>query len=217
MNSVDPVNTHVTASDGRVIGARAMRTRRRLLDATLKLLRERGALDLRVIDVTREVGSSPATFYQYFADVEEAILALAEEATNEVEEMRIYLAPDWNEAEGAVLAHQLVSAFMDYRDRNQTLLRVRDLKAAENDQRFRSLRQRSYAGLIADLIAKVHQGKAAGRIPGDTSSFTAACGVMAMLEQLGAFQAEIRGRSLSRDAMVGTIASVVLHTITGHD
>ena len=67
----------VTATDGRVIGRRAIQTRRRILDTTAALLREHGALDLKVTDVAREVGTSPATFYQYFADVEDAILALA--------------------------------------------------------------------------------------------------------------------------------------------
>ena len=38
-----------------------------------------------------------------------------------------------------------------------------------------------------------------------------------MLEQLGAFQTEIRRSSVTREAMVDTIAATVLHTITGHD
>ena len=64
----------VFAADGRVIGSRALVTRRKLLDATAKLLQEQGILDLRVVDISRDVGSSPATFYQYFNDVDEAIL-----------------------------------------------------------------------------------------------------------------------------------------------
>ena len=73
------------ASDGRIIGARAHRTRRSLLDATAELLEVRGAFGLRVVDITREVGMSPATFYQYFADVEAAILVLADEASDDIE------------------------------------------------------------------------------------------------------------------------------------
>ena len=48
--------------------------RRRLLDATAELLEDRGILDLKVVDVARRVGTSPATFYQYFQNVEEAVL-----------------------------------------------------------------------------------------------------------------------------------------------
>ena len=88
------------ASDGRVIGERAQRTRRRLLDATAELLDERGALGLRVVDITRAVGTSPATFYQYFSDVEEAILVLADEATDDIERVRPYLAESWDDNDG---------------------------------------------------------------------------------------------------------------------
>lgn len=61
----------IHAADGRVIGARAQATRRKLLDATAKLLTEQGILDLRVVDISREIGTSPATFYHYFNDVDE--------------------------------------------------------------------------------------------------------------------------------------------------
>lgn len=73
----------VFAADGRVIGSRALATRRKLLDATAKLLQEQGILDLRVVDISRHIGSSPATFYQYFNDVDEAILELSKEATED--------------------------------------------------------------------------------------------------------------------------------------
>src|SRR4051812_49537049 len=43
------------------------------------MLRSTGYRDLKVIDIAREAGTSPATFYQYFPDVEAAILVLAEQ------------------------------------------------------------------------------------------------------------------------------------------
>ena len=60
------------ALDGRPLGKRGAQTRRRLLDATATLLETHGIRDLRVVDIARAVGTSPATFYQYFRDVEEA-------------------------------------------------------------------------------------------------------------------------------------------------
>ena len=56
IDSSDVGTTDVVATDGRVIGRRAIQTRRRILDATAALLRQQGALDLKVIDVAREVG-----------------------------------------------------------------------------------------------------------------------------------------------------------------
>ena len=100
----------VFAADGRVIGSRALVTRRKLLDATAKLLQEQGILDLRVVDISRDVGSSPATFYQYFNDVDEAILELAKEATEDEKPLVSLLQPGWDKKTGLEQAHHFVDA-----------------------------------------------------------------------------------------------------------
>ena len=69
----------LVALDGRRLGRRAQATRRKLLDATAELLQTRRLLDLTVVEVARRVGTSPASFYQYFQNVDEAVLALAAE------------------------------------------------------------------------------------------------------------------------------------------
>src|SRR6476660_7714472 len=71
-------NEDLRAADGRVPGRRGLATRQRLLDCTADMLRVSTYRDVTVIDIAKEAGTSPATFYQYFADVETAILALAE-------------------------------------------------------------------------------------------------------------------------------------------
>jgi AraC-like DNA-binding protein len=58
------------AADGRVPGRRGLATRQRLLDHVAEMLAAGSYRDLRVVDVARSAGTSPATFYQYFADVE---------------------------------------------------------------------------------------------------------------------------------------------------
>ena len=65
---------------GRTLGPRALLTRERLLEATEELLGERSLRDLSVVEIARKVGTSPATFYQYFKDAQEATLRLAEQA-----------------------------------------------------------------------------------------------------------------------------------------
>ena len=164
------------ASDGRVIGARAHQTRRRLLDATAKLLEERGALGLRVVDITREVGTSPATFYQYFPDVEEAILVLADEATDDIEALQPYILTPWNDEDGVVHVQEFVAAFMEYWDQHRVILRVRDLRAEEGDERFWAARRRGYGAIIPELTAKIEMAQAAGRVSKELNSYAAASG-----------------------------------------
>src|SRR3982751_906797 len=86
MPDVTPIRPEVAddvegprAADGRVPGRRGRATRQRLLECTGEMLTSTSYRDVKVIDIAREAGTSPATFYQYFADVEAAILVLAEE------------------------------------------------------------------------------------------------------------------------------------------
>jgi AcrR family transcriptional regulator len=60
-------------SNRRPLGRRAEATRRRILEAITKLLETEGILELKVVPVARQVGTSPATFHQYVANVEEAV------------------------------------------------------------------------------------------------------------------------------------------------
>ena len=204
------------ASDGRVIGARAHRTRRRLLEATTELLEAQGALGLRVVDITRSVGTSPATFYQYFGDVEAAILVLADEATDDIELVRPFLATPWNDADGVRHAHDFVGAFMEYWHRHRVILRVRDLRAEEGDPRFWAIRNRGYAAVVPALTAKLEEAQAAGRVSSELNSYAAASAVMAMMERLFTYQSVFRRRGVSNDAIASTLGAILHETVTGH-
>lgn len=212
----ESVTDRALASDGRVIGARAHRTRRRLLDATAKLLEERGALGVRVVDITREVGTSPATFYQYFPDVEEAILVLADEATDDIEKLAPYIQAPWSDGDGVVPVQEFVGAFMEYWDQHRVILRVRDLRAEEGDERFWAVRRRGYAAIIPELTLKIEEAQASGRISKELNSYAAAAAAMAMLERLLTYRSVFRRRGVTKEAMAATLAAILYETVTGH-
>src|SRR5881398_197099 len=71
------------AVDGRVPGRRGLATRQRLLECTVELLASTPYRDLKVTDITRAAGTSPATLYQYFVDLEDVLLAVADHAFQE--------------------------------------------------------------------------------------------------------------------------------------
>ena len=57
-----PCDARLVDQSGRQLGTRALRTRARILEATVSILEEKSMRDLRVIDIARLIGSSPATF-----------------------------------------------------------------------------------------------------------------------------------------------------------
>src|SRR3954453_2077692 len=58
--------------------------RRRLFEAAATVFAQRGYAEATAEAISREAGMSKATFYEHFANKEEAILALFDEAATEV-------------------------------------------------------------------------------------------------------------------------------------
>jgi AcrR family transcriptional regulator len=131
------------------------------------MLRSTSYRDIKVIDIAREAGTSPATFYQYFADVEAAILVLAEEMAADGEELvRIVNEGSWQGRAGYDTALALADAFFDFWDRHRPVLRVVELTTNEGDRRFRTIRVRLLNAVTVEL-AKVTEGvQAEGKNPG---------------------------------------------------
>jgi AcrR family transcriptional regulator len=202
-----------TATDGRVIGERAQQTRRRILDTTASLLRENGALDLKVMDVAREVGTSPATFYQYFSDVEDAIYALSTEMIEKVHPIHVQMEADWNEA-GLDHARRLVSDYTDFWDANGAVLRIMLLRADERDERFRQVRRDYNAPFMTAMVAKVRTAQDAGRLTAIDAEATAGA-MLAALDRLPNYREGFEKRGTSREAMIETVAQLLYSSLTG--
>ena len=203
------------AIDGRALGSRGARTRRRLLDATAGLLETHGIRDLRVVDIARRVETSPATFYQYFRDVEDAVLALASEVGESTAPLLAVLAGPWD-ADGALdSARALVAGFLDFWDINRAVLRTRNLAAQEGDLRFRDVRNRALEPFTEALAAHVRAAQQAGRVAPELSPAAAGAALVALLERMAAFHRDLEPLGIDRAQLVETTARIICQTVAG--
>ena len=153
------------AADGRVPGRRGRATRQRLLECTRDMLTTTSYRDVKVIDIAREAGTSPATFYQYFADVEAAILVLAEEMAQQGQHLtEIITDGSWTGSGAFDTSLALVDAFLAFWDDHRPVLRVMDLATDEGDGRFQKIRVRLLND-ITNALADVTKAVAAGGRP----------------------------------------------------
>ncbi|MEX1218166.1 MAG: TetR family transcriptional regulator [Acidimicrobiales bacterium] len=201
------------ATDGRVIGQRAQLTRRRILDATAALLREHGALEVKVIDVARVIDASPATFYQYFSDVEDAILALATDLVRSVSSIQEQFDRDWSG--GLEHARTLVTDYLDFWDEHGPVLRVMLLRADEKDERFRQVRREYNAPFMAKMVSKVRAAQSAGRLAPEIDPEAAAGAMLAVMDRLPNYRQGFEKRGTTREAMIETVARLLYSSLTG--
>jgi AcrR family transcriptional regulator len=200
---------NTVALDGRSLGKRGAATRARLLDATAELLESNGLRDLRVVDIARAVGTSPATFYQYFRDVEEAVLALAEAVGEQAAPLIELLDSPWRGESGLESARQLVDGFLRYWDEHRAILRTRNLAAQEGDQRFRDVRNASLQLLTQGLSNQVEENQVEGLAP-----YAAAAALVAMMERMAAFHVDLEPYGVARTDVVETTARIVFQTVS---
>ena len=208
-------SAEIVAIDGRPLGRRAQLTRQRLLEATRDLLAEHGIRDLRVVDIARQVGTSPATFYQYFRDVEAAVLALTQEVGDELAPLVALLASPWDAENGLDDARALVAGFVDYWDRHRAVLRTRNLAAQEGDERFRDIRNHTLQEFMSSLTAKIDDARTAGRVVNEMSPVAASAALVALIERMAAFHRELELIGISRDDLVETTARIIHQTVVG--
>jgi AcrR family transcriptional regulator len=198
---------------GRPLGPRAVATRRRLLEATEALLDERRVREVSVVEIARRAGTSPATFYQYFKDVEEATLELAREAAAEVHEALEPLRGDWRGARGLDAARALVEAFVRRWDDHHAVLLFTNVAAEQGDRRFRKVRIQAMHPLIDALAAKVRETRE-GRTEG-VHPVAAAAALASILERLAAYHEELESLGVERAELVETVARMLHQTVTG--
>ncbi len=204
------------AQTGRKLGPRALRTRQRLLEATAELLRDRSVLDISVVEIARKVGTSPATFYHYFKDVEEAALFLAEQAAEEMPEVLGRLDGSWRGQKGLGTARELVHAFMDHWDAHHAVLLIRNLSADKGDRRFQRVRRMALEPLLDHLAEHIAEAQEAGRVSQEMHPYAASAALGSVLERLSAHQRELGNRGISREQVAETCARILFQVVTGH-
>ena len=221
VSEAEPVTGEVEeprAADGRVPGRRGLATRQKLLDCTRRLLDQGSYRDIKVVDIAREAATSPATFYQYFADVEAAIVSLAEEmAASGTEQLCGPVRRGrWTGAEAYDTADSIAGAFIEFWDGNWPLMRVLELTSEEGDQRFRAIRTKllnEFTRELADVIARRQAG--ARRAAPDVDPMATAGVLVSMLAHVAAHRYGFEFYGIRTAELRRSMAQIVFTTVTG--
>lgn len=210
-------DAELRAADGRVPGRRGMATRERMLDHTNRLLGTTAYRDLKVVDIAREAGVSPATFYQYFPDAESAVLALADRLIGEGGERLTlpFRRATWEGRAAYEACSDMAAAFLDFWNDHSALMAVIDLAALEGDQRFRDCRTHllsRFTLLATDVITEQQR---LGFAPAALNPMATAVVLVSMLAHVAAHQYGIAEAGVDTGALRDTMARLIYTGVTG--
>ncbi|MEV0528441.1 TetR family transcriptional regulator [Streptomyces sp. NPDC050439] len=206
----------VRTVDGRVAGRRGQATRQKLLDCLSEMLSSSPYRDVKVIDVARKAGTSPATFYQYFPDVEGAVLEIAEQMATEGAELTQLLdGRSWVGKAGWQTSQELVEGFLDFWRKNDAILRVVDLGAAEGDKRFYKIRMKILNSVNNSLTDTVKELQAKGKVDKDVNPAAMAGSLVAMLAAVASHQRGFQTWGVKQAELKPNLALLVHLGVTG--
>ncbi|MET8718428.1 TetR family transcriptional regulator [Streptomyces misionensis] len=202
--------------DGRVAGRRGQATRQKLLDCLSEMLSSSPYRDVKVIDVARKAGTSPATFYQYFPDVEGAVLEIAEQMAAEGAGLTELLeGRSWAGKSGWQTAQELVDGFLDFWKKHEAILRVVDLGAAEGDKRFYKIRMKILNSVNNSLADSITELRSKGRVDKDVNPSAVAGSLVAMLAAVAAHQKGFSSWGVKQAELKPNLALLVHLGVTG--
>lgn len=134
--------------------AKSQVTRKKLCSATARLLDKKPLRLIKVSDITQIAAVAPSTFYIYFADVEEAVLAAISEIQADQPELDIIIAALTPETLEQGIKN-FVKAYIAFWDDHFAILRTRNLAADEGEPRFREARAKMIAPTLQALEHKI--------------------------------------------------------------
>ena len=206
----------VRTVDGRVAGRRGQATRQKLLDCLIEMLSSSPYRDVKVIDVARKAGTSPATFYQYFPDVEGAVLEIAEQMAAEGAGLtELVEGRSWVGKAGWQTAQELVDGFLEFWRRNDAILRVVDLGASEGDKRFYKIRMKILNSVNNSLAEAVTQLQSKGKVDKDVNPAAVAGSLVAMLAAVASHQKGFQTWGVKQAELKPNLALLVHLGVTG--
>lgn len=205
------------AADGRVPGRRGLATRKRLLEHTRGLIETTAYRDLKVVDIARESGTSPATFYQYFADAESAVLALAEDLVDESGTKLIEPIDEavWHGESSLAGCQSIAEAFLVFWAENSALIAVIDLAGLEGDKRFRAVRNRLLGSFTDAATDVIERQRKAGFAVADLDPRATAVVLVSMLSHVAAHQRGIVESGVDRAGLLNSMARLIYAGVIG--
>lgn len=192
------------------LGAKGLRTRRRIMDATHRLLESCGYHDLRITDIAREADILQPNFYAYFQSLEDVICALAEDvSTNHLAAVTrdTQQVEDW----AVTMVEMAVPLWRD----NRNLFAIVGLLADKQHGDFPALRQRQTYAACRAFAGMIEAAQRKGRLPERIDPRIGAYACFSIVSSMCEKYALLTASGFTHDQVVHTTADMLRMMATG--
>lgn len=179
--------------------------------AARKMLKAASPIELTAIAVSRAAGAAPPSFYVYFADTRDLLLALSEEASNELKALTRHLETPWPAGEAEAHAEAFVADFVSTWDSHCEVLAIRNLEADRGDPRFDESRVQSSLPVLTALTDRFVEARPGMR---RVDCFAEAVIYYATLERIATIEKTTQAHRLQPRHYKAALARMIAQAVT---
>lgn len=208
-----PAPTRTAA--GKPPGLRGEATRKRLIDCTAQVVATKPYRDLSVATITRLAGTSPATFYRYFKDVDESLMILAEDMLRGADDLKELVGDQPWTHDARRRSTDLVEGFFAFWEHHRNVIRVIEFLADDGERQFERVRARLLRGLttaLGEIIAGTRRSLGADHVP---NARALAVGLVAMMAQAARYGYAFEHWDIARIEVHDALIEIVADTVRG--
>lgn len=167
-NSEEPAPPRLVGRNGApknatMLGRKGLATKRSLMDAASHLLETTSPISLTAASISKEAGTSPATFYVYFDNVEDILWALCSEISNETSDLFVHdrFLRDVDRLEQDAL--EFVHGYCDIWSKDGMLLLYRNMESDRGNRRFYHLVLKIALPILQGLTDRIVEAAPPGK------------------------------------------------------
>ncbi|MDB5423218.1 MAG: regulatory protein TetR [Phenylobacterium sp.] len=198
---------------GQSLGAKGARTRRRIMDATARLVAEHSFADVRITDVARAAEIAQPNFYTYFGSIEDVVQALGQEIS--LDGLAQHLSADWSGPDGLRLARRLMEEAFELWQKHAAVLSLFWFFADKRRGDFPRLRIQQTRSLYKAIEQQVRRSQDAGRISQALQPRLAGYECIALISSAAGKYELLRESGFSHKQLVETNARLLHLIATG--
>jgi len=194
---------------GQSLGLRGAERRQTIVCAATELLKAKAPWEISVTDVMRKSGATKGTFYTYFFDVRDVLLAAAQLAAADAPDLTDELSADWRDDRRCENARNIINRVVAYWQEHGAVLSVVELMADRMDMEFSRIRVERVRKIHA-LWERKFQSAQADRIYSDEFSCRAAAyKITAFVDGIGSRYKLYMFAQFANDELVNTLAEIL--------
>jgi len=194
---------------GQSLGFRGAERRQSIVFAATQLLREAAPWEITVTDVMRKSGATKGTFYTYFSDVRDVLLAAARLAVDQAPDLTEELSADWRDDEEWESARAVINRVVAYWQEHGAVLSVVELMADRMDMDFSEIRVHRFENIHNIWEEKFKRAQDSGYYSRSFNCRAAAYKAAAFVDGLGSRYILYRFAQFSDGEVVNTWAEML--------